>query len=79
MINERPPASGAVLLVLAAACALAACAPAVLPASASDPAAPGPFLVGFITTASIHQHVATEDMFAVAQAAQDWIGKALTE
>jgi integrase len=32
----------------------------------------------YSTTASIYQHVATEDMFAAAQAAQDWIEKALT-
>jgi adenylate kinase len=30
----------------------------------------------YSTTASIYQHVATEDMFAAAQAAQDWIEKA---
>jgi site-specific recombinase XerD len=32
----------------------------------------------YSTTASIYQHVATEDMFAAAQAAQEWIEKALT-
>jgi hypothetical protein len=32
----------------------------------------------YSTTASIYQYVATEDMFAAAQPAQDWIEKALT-
>jgi hypothetical protein len=32
----------------------------------------------YSTTASIYQHVATEDMFAAAQAAQDWIENSLT-
>jgi integrase len=32
----------------------------------------------YSTTASIYQHVATEDMFAAAQAVQDWIEKALS-
>lgn len=32
----------------------------------------------YSTAASIYQHVATEDMFTAAQAAQDWIEKALT-
>jgi len=31
----------------------------------------------YSTTASIYQHVATEDMFAAAQAVQDWLEKAL--